>query len=282
MKLKLSDNSLQMAILVTVALVGTALAVFANTLPQQFSSTGNEPPLALLATFGLVVMAGMGLILLVLTKLGLGLSRSVMFSVFAFNAAIILVKFVLSPLGLYGANATEPFQEGGNGFLQIGGITNAQGGFTSAAIASGIAYLVALWVIYRFTKPKEPKSAQPSKFGKKGLTVLALVALGIAFGFQFIAIPLLFIIGPLGDYLSKLGPTLSSIFLVLGIGVVLAVIAFKTAANEANQLRRPMLFATLFWLCISLLLMYHVLWVVFMTALVSIWPFKTVVPPSSK
>jgi hypothetical protein len=276
---KLSDSSLQSAALVAVALVGVVLWAFANTYPQHFVTTTDTPPLALLAIFGLAVIAGMGLILFVLTRLGLELSKSVMLAVFGFNAAIIAVKFVLSPLGLYLSNATSPFVEGGASFGSV--ISNSQSGFTAAAISSGVAYIVALSLIYFVTKPSRAKPAVGNK-PKIGWIAIGLVVLALALCWQAIVIPLIFLVAPLGDYLTKLGPNLAVILVMLGIGATMAIVAFKTAANEVNLLRRPMLIGTLLWLCISLILMYHVLWVVFMTALVTIWPFKTVIPPSSK
>jgi hypothetical protein len=273
-----------------VAVIGAALTALAATLPSLFIPAGHspggafeQPPIALLAVFGLTVLAGIGLILFVATRLGLELSKSVTIGVFAFNAAIILVKFVLSPLGLYISNSSQPFIDGSDGgFFNAYMINNDQSGFVYAAIGAAVAYLLALFIIYRVTKPKVPKEPAAARHMRRKLIIFAAIALAIAVGWQF-ALALGFIlVSPLSDYLSKLGPMVSIVFVVLAIGVILAVLAFKTAANEVNLLRRPLLFAALFWLCLALILMYHVLWVVFMTALVAIWPFQTVVPVGGK
>jgi hypothetical protein len=38
------------------------------------------------------------------------------------------------------------------------------------------------------------------------------------------------------------------------------------------------LLAGFFWLGLALILLYHVMWVVFLLTLVSIWPFRTYTP----
>ncbi|HUD11639.1 MAG TPA: hypothetical protein VMS08_04470, partial [Candidatus Saccharimonadia bacterium] len=112
------------------------------------------------------------------------------------------------------------------------------------------------------------------------LVVGALVLLAIL-GAQSVLIPLFVAelpVAALGDYVSKLLPTLPLILVALGLGTVFAVMAFKSTSADAKLLRKPTLIASLFWLCLCLVFMYHVLWVVFMTAMVTIWPFKTFVP----
>jgi hypothetical protein len=40
--------------------------------------------------------------------------------------------------------------------------------------------------------------------------------------------------------------------------------------------------AAFFWLGLSLLVIYHFLWVIYMGTLVSIWPFKVILPSEGK
>ncbi|HSR26812.1 MAG TPA: hypothetical protein VLW53_24905, partial [Candidatus Eisenbacteria bacterium] len=50
------------------------------------------------------------------------------------------------------------------------------------------------------------------------------------------------------------------------------------AAQQSVSLRDTAVLTTAFWLVLSLLLVYHVVWLVLMTGLVSLWPLKTVAP----
>jgi hypothetical protein len=267
------------AVMAIIALVTFALSMLAFAMPNVVHSGGNsQPPLVFLAVVGLVVIAGMSLVLWIAMKLGLGLSRSTLFATLAFNVALIIVKFILAPLGLYLTNQASPFSA--QTFLI--GINNDSVGFWFAAAGSFVAYALSLWIIYKVASHGLDLAHGKRHHARPWLLFFAaLIVVGVLSTQLYT--PLSLVILPaygLSDYLSKLQVMLPAIAIALFAAVMLAVSAFKSAAADAKAVGRPALLASLFWLCLCLVLMYHVLWVVFMTALVTIWPFKTFIPNS--
>ena len=263
-----------------VALMTLALSLLATDLPNFITAhRSTEPSLVFLLITGFVVIVGMSVVLLIAMKLGLGLSRSTLFAVLAFNVALIIIKFILSPLGLYMTDNQSPF----NGQPFLVGISNSASGFWFAAGGSLLAYLLSLWIIFKIAS--HGMNIEHSKLHYRLhpwlLFVAAIVVVAIFAGQIVNPLMLAFLpVAGLQDYLSKLGVMLPVIGVLLFVAIMFAMSAFKSAAADAESVRKPALLAGLFWFCLCLILMYHILWVVFMTALVTIWPFKTFIPNS--
>jgi hypothetical protein len=72
--------------------------------------------------------------------------------------------------------------------------------------------------------------------------------------------------------------------LSLMIGVVLAcatafaTLAFRATADRARLVGDATVFMSFFWVGLYFLALYHVLWVVYVLVLTSIWPLKVVTP----
>jgi hypothetical protein len=66
--------------------------------------------------------------------------------------------------------------------------------------------------------------------------------------------------------------------LALVLAAVLAYKSFDEVEKRAVRLGDATLLASFFWLGLALILLYHVMWVVFLLTLVSIWPFRTYTP----
>jgi hypothetical protein len=69
-----------------------------------------------------------------------------------------------------------------------------------------------------------------------------------------------------------------AIALALGVATVLAGMAIKDAAERAAVVGDVALVVSFFWVGLCFLALYHVLWVVYILVLTSIWPLKVVVP----
>jgi hypothetical protein len=88
---------------------------------------------------------------------------------------------------------------------------------------------------------------------------------------------------PLGAGFEYLDFVFSSTLSLL-IGVVLAcatglaAMAFHTASDRARVIGDASLFMSFFWAGLFFLALYHVLWVVYVLVLTSIWPLKVVTP----
>ena len=68
------------------------------------------------------------------------------------------------------------------------------------------------------------------------------------------------------------------IMLALGLAAFLAYRTFEEVEKRAVRLGDATLLASFFWLGLALIVLYHVMWVVFLLTLVSIWPFRTYTP----
>jgi hypothetical protein len=73
---------------------------------------------------------------------------------------------------------------------------------------------------------------------------------------------------------------------VVGIGLILALMAatglvtgaFLSAEDRAQVLARASMLATVTWIALAFVVLFQVLWIVFMLALVAVWPLRTVTP----
>jgi hypothetical protein len=77
-------------------------------------------------------------------------------------------------------------------------------------------------------------------------------------------------------YIYRLGMGFGRTVLVLA--AVLAYKAFDEVEKRAVRLGDATLLASFFWLGLALIVLYHVMWVVLLLTLVSIWPFRTYTP----
>ena len=64
----------------------------------------------------------------------------------------------------------------------------------------------------------------------------------------------------------------------LAVAATLIGSAFRTLGRHPRVLADVGTVVTLFWLGLGFLALYHVLWIVYVLVLGSIWPLKTVVP----
>jgi hypothetical protein len=195
---------------------------------------------------------------------------------FAFNGLLVIIKFVASPTAVYDASAlhltvVDPFQFGG---LSV----------TVLAVLIFGAYSLAGLVIYLICRARVRKAidralgtvvATPRRHRLlvMGLIALAIIATGAAGGFIIVLIPV-------WSYISILGGTatgVSTAILLVGV-LTFASRAFSSVAEEAIALRDLSVLTTFFWLALALLAVYHLLWIVYMLLLVSLFPLKFVAP----
>ena len=76
-------------------------------------------------------------------------------------------------------------------------------------------------------------------------------------------------------------PFALAIVVALVFALVLAWKTFDQAAvrtARGARLGEATLLAGFFWIGLSMITLYHVMWVVFLLTLVSIWPFRTYTP----
>lgn len=91
--------------------------------------------------------------------------------------------------------------------------------------------------------------------------------------------PLLYVGLPTLYYLLYILTTFgAAIMLALLLAAVLAYKSFDEVEKRAVRLGDATLLASFFWLGLALIVLYHVMWIVFLLTLVSIWPFRTYTP----
>jgi hypothetical protein len=70
----------------------------------------------------------------------------------------------------------------------------------------------------------------------------------------------------------------SGIALALFVAAGLVAVAFRGTAVRSKALGQASMYLTVLWVAIAFLLVFQVLWIVFLLAVVAIWPFRSVTP----
>ena len=236
-------------------------------------SGGDAPPLASLALIGAVIAGLMTAALSVIVRRDLRLPARAATSFGVAFALIAIVKFVLAPWGLYEVNAVRAFEASFGTLADLGGAgITAAVVFALYALGYRLLYWVGLGDRASIRKRRDARARPWSRAGK--------VAVGIAFA--VIAIPGLAIL----VVIVLAAPRQYLEFVFAGAGVVIAV-ALTIAATLVGSAFRAVdrsevadigAIVTMFWLGLGFLALFHVLWIVYVLVLGSIWPLKTVVP----
>ena len=102
----------------------------------------------------------------------------------------------------------------------------------------------------------------------------------VAFAASFVwLLPLVYVGLPTLSYLFYIFSTFgAAIALALILAAFLAYRTFDEVEKRAVRLGDATLLASFFWLGLALIVLYHVMWVVFLLTLVSVWPFRTYTP----
>jgi hypothetical protein len=206
---------------------------------------------------------------------GLGLPAKVAVYAVGYHALILVVKFVLSPYGIYDLNQTVPLE--------------SQFPFTApiltvlAAVFVFLLYLVVYAVVYRIVRARSGIRSDRPRNRKRTRVLVALVIGGVllvtAASGSVLLLPLLPAVSGL-DYLGYLFR--SSVSLAVAVALAgatwLAARTLTSAAEQAEAVGRGALLVSAFWLGLAFIALYHFLWAVYLLVLLSIWPLRVVVP----
>jgi hypothetical protein len=277
-----------------------------KVLSKNLFSTKLFPPLILLslASYGVVqltpllirntsatqpatwqlVLVGVGIILFSSVFLAyaaklIGLTRGWLFLGVLFSSCMVITKFILIPEALYSQVFT----------LKYGGFNpNDAGGYFLIALVLFIVYAAIFLFAYAHYSKKVAfalENKQPVKdAGPKSMAMIAILillgliaVLGSGAG-AILLFPMLFLGGPV-DYIN---------YALAGGGIILVMTTVMTiilslkylehASNKAIENKDATILAVTFWVGLSFILVYHVLWVIFMGVLLALWPFKTISP----
>ena len=253
--------------------VATLLALVAIVLFPR--SGGDAPPLASLALIGSAVTGVITVALYVIVRRDLRLP-SLVAAAFAIAFALIgLVKFVLAPSGLYEINAVRALDD------LFGSVANVMGAVLTAAAVFGL-YAIGYRLAARLGQGDAPWRRRRAVRTSRGRSLVVAVLLAVVIvltGGGIVLLGLLLLTAP-RQYLEFVFSSWA------GLGIALALVAAATLIQQvfARIGRHPQLVAeigtvvTLFWLGLGFLALYHVLWIVYVLTLGSIWPLRTVTP----
>jgi hypothetical protein len=137
-------------------------------------------------------------------------------------------------------------------------------------VALAVLYLAAVWLLVIAFRPAPPPDG-PSAKPLIGLVIVG--ALGsVLTGFLFTSAPT--------QYLSfaLTGLEAGALTVALFVATMLVGFAFRDASARARALGKSSMYVTVAWVAIAFVLVFHVLWIVFLLAVVAIWPLRTVTP----
>jgi hypothetical protein len=268
--------SLTPALVLKFVVAGTLSLAVVMFVPRTVSSSGDVPPVGMLLTTATVV----GVICAALLYWGLhsdlGLPATAAVYAVAFNVLVIVVKLGLAPHGFYEVNQSR----------DLDGLFSIDNGLMAmlAAAAIFVLYVSVYLVLYRYFRVKvehlAPDDPIPRLVSGRALVIAVVVGtfLLIASGGA-----LLLVLVPIAagfDYVNFVFS--SSLSLMIGIilacATVLAAAAFNSTADRARIVGDASVFMSFFWVGLYFLALYHVLWVVYVLVLTSIWPLKVVTP----
>jgi hypothetical protein len=270
------DGALTTPLLLKLIVAGALSIAVVTLVPHSVASGADVPPAGMLLVTATIV----GIVCAVLLFWGLhsdlGLPAKTAVYAVVFNVLVVLVKLGLAPRGFYEVNQVHTID---STFSIDNGLM--------ATLAAGVVFFLYLGVyviLYRFFRariehlaPTDPVPRLPG--GRKIVTgVIVLTVLLVASGGA-----LLLVLIPLTAGVQYLDFVFSSslsvlIAVILACATALAALAFSSASDRARLVGDASLFMSFFWVGLSFLALYHVLWVVYVLVLTSIWPLKVVTP----
>ena len=189
------------------------------------------------------------------------------------------MKLGLAPAALYQANREQAFDAAFGDpndlwfYLGVG-----SGVLLLYILVFGVMYGVFKRRFGRRSLPSESPPEQSGRWSNRAMVVGAVVIVAFAASFLWI-MPVIYVGFPTFSYLFYVFSTFgAAITLALVLAAVLAYKSFEEVEKRAVRLGDATLLASFFWLGLALILLYHVMWVVFLLTLVSIWPFRTYTP----
>jgi hypothetical protein len=252
-----------------------AIAVALGAIALFPRSGGDAPPLASLALIGTVVAGVTTAALYAIVRGDLRVPGRLAFSMAVAFALIALVKFVLAPFGLYEVNAERALTD------QFGTVADPTGAVVTATAVFGLyalGYAIVYWLggddppIRRRSHDRDRAPIQ----GRTILVVLLVAGLIAVSGLWIVAVMVLTVPWQYLDFVFSSGAGL-----IVAVALAAAATLIGSTFRTLGDLRTPVEFGTivtLFWLGLGFLALFHVLWIVYVLVLGSIWPLRTVVP----
>ncbi|TMK32856.1 MAG: hypothetical protein E6G32_02985 [Actinobacteria bacterium] len=270
------DGVLTRPLLLKLLLAGALSFAVVNLVPRTVSGGGSVPPVRMLIETATIVGVICATLMFWGLRSDLGLPATAAVYAVVFNVLVIVVKLGLAPRGFYEVNQVRNL----DGTFSI---DNAFGAVLAAGVVFAL-YLGVYLVLYRSFRARIEHMADPDpipRFAPGRGAVVGIVVLTILLVASGGA--LLLVLVPLAAGLDYLDFVFSSslslmIGIVLACATALAAMAFNKTSERAHVLGDASVFMSFFWVGLYFLALYHVLWVVYVLVLTSIWPLKVVTP----
>jgi hypothetical protein len=269
-----SGGTLTPPLLLKFAVAGALSFGVVMLVPRTVSGGGDVPPVRMLIETAVVVSLICALALFWGIRSDLGLPVKVGLYAVLFNTLVIVVKLALAPHGFYDVNQSRNLTSG----LEINDSFAAGAG----AALIFLLYAVVYVVLYRFFRSRIAHIAVADPVPRiprwLAIALVVLVLLGIGSG-GAILILLLPLFGGLDylDFVFSSGVSLL-VALALAAATAFAALAFDATSRRAHAVGDATMYMSFFWVGLYFLALYHVLWVVYVLVLTSIWPLKVVTP----
>lgn len=266
-------------LMVAAALFGLAGGVVAVIVPHLFPASGG-PEFTVFLVAGAAMIVLTALLFGFIDQLGMGFGRTALVLAGGYNALIGVVKLGLAPAGLYRANETRSFDTSA-------GDPNSPLFYVAVGTAVLFLYLIVFRVMYglfkrRFRRrsgenPSEARTGESAS--RRIIPIIVVVAIVAILSAIFWIVPVFFVALPTLSYMTYIFAAFGvAIAAALLLAAFLAYRTFDEVEKQAARLGDAALLANFFWLGLSLILLYHVMWAIFLLTLVSIWPFRTYTP----
>lgn len=268
------DGALTPPLLLKFLVAGALSFGVVSLLPHTVSGGGDVPPVRMLLETAVIVSVICAAALFWGIRSDLGLPAKVAVYAVLFNTLVIVVKLTLGPHGFYEVNQIRNLESG----IEIDDSLAA----VSAAALIFLLYGGVYVFLYRLFRgriehltigdpiPRIPRAVL--------IGVVVLVLLGVGSG-GAILILLLPLFGGI-DYLDFVFSSGVSLLIALSLAgaTALAALAFDATSKRAHAVGDATMYMSFFWVGLYFLALYHVLWVVYVLILTSIWPLKVVTP----
>jgi hypothetical protein len=265
-------------LVLALALFGLTGSAAMVTVPGLFAGS-ERPGFAIFLVAGVAAIVLTAVLFAYVYSLGMGFGRTVLVLAAGYNALIAAVKFGLAPGALYQANREQAFEAS---------VSDPNSLWFFLGIGSGVLllYLLVFGVMYRVFRRRFRRRSLPSETSPEqglrwsGKTIVISIVACVAFVASFVWVMPAFYIGlPTLSYLAYISSTFGvAITLALLLAAFLAYRTFDEVEKRAVRLGDATILASFFWLGLGVIVLYHVMWVVFLLTLVSIWPFRTYTP----
>lgn len=244
-----------------IAAAGAAGLVAIGVVLRIQDHDGKVPPTSTFAAAG-IALSVVAIVTVALAAHAAGTTWRAAIALGGGFAAIAIAKFAMGPTALYQANRREPIQN-------VGGLTSGDM-VVLIAVVVGVLYIAAIWFLAVMFRPAEPPDGPSAKVAV-GLTAVGIAAtIGTS----------IFVSAAASQYVdfATTGLEAGGIALALFVAAGLVSVAFRGTAVWSKALGQASMYITVLWVAIAFLVVFQVLWIVFLLAIVSIWPFKSVTP----